>query len=267
MSAVKYLISGILIGISNIIPGISGGTIAVLLGVYDRLIIAIVDVIKWRNIQSSLTLLIPISFGVMLGIKGFASFILVLIDGFYVPVQLFFVGLILGSIPALINSFKIVSFRLSEVFILLSGIFMLMIIDHLTVSEVGIASPQFWMYFGTGLVAAASMIVPGLSGSLIMMILGMYESVLVAINLLQWQPIMLISVGALMGGIGSVFGIKWLLLKFSRQTHVAVLGLVIGSIPILCPPFQLIAQAWLSGAIMFLIGVLSSWTCGRFKKK
>jgi putative membrane protein len=266
MSTVKYLISGVLIGISNIIPGISGGTIAVLLGVYDRLIIAIVDVIKVRNIKSSLMLIIPITVGVMFGIKGFATFVLALIEGFYVPIQLFFVGLILGSIPSLLNAFKIASLRSSEVFILLSGIFLLVMIDHLTVGDIGISAPKSWMYFGIGVVAAASMIVPGLSGSLIMMILGMYESVLVAINLLQWQPIFLISIGALIGGIGSVFGIKWLLVKLQRQTHVAVLGLVMGSVPILCPPFQLIEGAWLSGVIMFLIGVLTSWICGSLKK-
>ncbi len=269
MKIFKYVFVGTIIGIANIIPGISGGTMAVLFGLYDRLILSLYDLFRLRNILQSLFFVFPILLAAMIGIKLFSSIVLMALNSYYVATQFFWIGLIMGSLPSLVYSFNLrslFSLYFYEWLALLGSIFLLVGVDHFALDGVSVDSPTIWMFFGVGVIAAASMIVPGLSGALVMMILGMYEPVLSLIDRLDWQMIIVVGLGATIGGLGSIIGIKWLLTRYQRMTHIIVLGLILGSVPVLLPSWKMISLSMGSAIFTFLIGFGLSFLLSSYKK-
>ena len=266
MKLFKYIFAGVVIGIANIIPGISGGTMAVLLGIYDRLILALYDLFRFRKVVSSLIFVVPIFFGAIIGIKWFSSIVLMLLEFHYVETQLFWIGLIMGSLPSLVSSFKLRSLRFYEWIILVGSIFLLVGVDHFALDGVSVDSPTIWMFFGIGGIAAAAMIVPGLSGALVMMLLGMYQPVLSLIATLDWQMIIVVGLGAVIGGFVAVIGIKWLLTSYQRASHVAVLGLVLGSIPVLLPSWGMVIVSVWPVIFTFLVGFSLAFALSFYKQ-
>jgi putative membrane protein len=265
MKVIKYILSGVSIGIANIIPGISGGTMAVILGIYDRLICSLVDLIQFRNMRQSLLFIIPIGVGALIGIKGFASVILIALELYYVPTQLFWIGLILGSLPSIATSFKCHTLRANE-WMILGGCFLLLVgIDYLTIEGSSIMSPSIWMFFGMGAIAAAAMVLPGLSGSLVMMIVGMYTPILIAIDTGDIATILIVGAGAVVGGLSAITGVKWLLGHYQRPTHAAIMGLVLGSVPVLCPEWQIVLHSFPSAMLALGVGTGMSALFCRYK--
>ncbi len=260
---ITYIFSGISIGIANIIPGISGGTMAVMLGLYDQLILSLVDLVRFRNLRKSLIMVIPIAIGAIIGIKGLASIIVMLLELYYAPTQFFWVGLIAGSVPGLSTAFHVQKFTIGDWILLTCSVVALIGIGQLTISEGSITEPTLWMFVGMGIIAAASMVLPGISGSLIMMILGMYYPILMAIKTINIPVILAVGSGAMMGGILAITGIKWLLHHHQRPTHAVVMGLVLGSIPVLCPSVQLIKSSFILSGVTLIIGIGLSFSLFR----
>lgn len=253
MKYIMDLIKGIFIGIANIIPGVSGGTMAVSLGIYDRLISSITGLLK--NVKKSLQTLIPILLGAAIGIVGFTYAIEFLLSKYTLPTCLTFVGLILGGIPILVKHFKAgldekqggkISAANVIAFVLLFALVIFMAFqqgadNELTTFDVN-AGNMIKLFFA-GLIASATMVVPGISGSLVLMILGYYYGVLNTIkNFLDALKVMdMAGLGhgfmlLLPFGIGVILGIfliakaiEYLFKKHTSNTYSAILGLIIAS--------------------------------------
>ena len=246
------IIKGILIGIANIIPGVSGGTMAVSLGIYDKLISSISNLLKdWKK---SLVTLLPIILGCGIGIVGFTYAIEYLLSHHTFVTCMAFVGLILGGIPILLISLKKelaktsskigISGILAFVFLFAVAVFLPMMNAEDEVLKTFHATPGIMAaLFFVGIIASATMVIPGVSGSLVMMILGYYygiintiKSFLDALKAFD-MPGLIHSFALLMPfGIGVLLGIfliakliTFLFEKFGIQTYCAILGLIIAS--------------------------------------
>lgn len=252
MTFILDTIKGMFIGIANVIPGVSGGTMAVSLGIYDKLIASISNLLK--NWKKSLTTLLPIILGCGIGIVGFTYAIEFLLSKYTFVTCMTFVGLILGGIPVLVKSLR-KSLHQSGSSIGISGA-----IAFLALFAVAVFLPMlnsdtevlktFTPTAGTmislflvGVIASATMVVPGVSGSLVMMILGYYYGILEAIKSFMEALKNLDMAGLVNGcmllvpfGIGVLLGIfliaKLITFLFDRygvQTYCAILGLIAAS--------------------------------------
>ncbi len=277
------ILRGIVIGISNVIPGVSGGTMMVSMGIYDRLILVLTHFIK--RMKEAMALLVPIAIGMLLAIAIFAKlFSEVLFPRFPLQTNLFFIGLILGGLPIIYRKVKGVSIRIPQIIAFL--LFFVLVTVLAFVGEGGGADADMTLsvgnvikLFGVGVIAAATMVIPGVSGSMIMMILGYYNTIINTINdfidaLRAFDiPAMLDTFVVLVPfGIGVVVGIvavakliEFMLKKFPAVTYWAIIGLIVAS-PIAILIMMEIGSIGiieiLSGVVLLAVGFVISMKIG-----
>ena len=244
------IIKGVMIGIANIIPGVSGGTMAVSLGIYDRLIGAVSGLFK--EFKKNIAFLIPIIIGCGIGIVGFTYAIEYLLDKHTFVTCMAFVGLILGGLPAIISSMKskmtsggigvfgILAFVIAFV---ISGGMPLLKESKDALTVIAVTPVNMVILFILGVVASATMVIPGVSGSMMLMSFGYYYAIINTIKTfldnLRAFDLMGMKDGILLlapFGIGVILGIfliakliTFLFEKYGVQTFCAILGLVISS--------------------------------------
>ena len=237
MNFLYIFLCGVVIGIANIIPGVSGGTMAVVLNIFDRLVGAVSDLRK--NFKKNALFLLTIVLGLVVGILAFTKLITYCLGHFPDATNFFFVGLIVGSIPmiykrATADRFK--ALHLIPFFIALGVMIFTVIVSPDDTNAALITQLNVWNFFKlffAGVMAAACMIIPGISGSFIMLLLGTYTSVTAAIDGLNILVLIPVGLGCVVGFFGGAKLIKLLLEKFPQATYFTILGLVIGSIPVL----------------------------------
>lgn len=282
MKFISDMIKGIFIGIANIIPGVSGGTMAVSMGIYDRLIYALTHL--FSEFRRSIQTLVPIVLGAGIGLVGLAFIIEYLFDAYPFQTYLFFIGLILGGLPVIVNRIKIKRVHFSHAFVFII-FFALIIVMQLLSDSTHIVNMQISIWeviklFLIGMLASATMVIPGVSGSMMLMLLGYYEPILTMINtfiraLLSfnfatiWTPTWIL----LPFGIGVVLGIfaiakliEVLLQRYEALTFCAILGLVVASPIAILMGLELSAvhsMMWFSGMLTFVVGMMISYFLGR----
>lgn len=267
---IKEIIEGIIIGIANIIPGVSGGTMMVAMGIYDKLIESITHLVS--NFKKSMRFLIPIFIGIAIAIVALSRLFEFLLEVYPIPTNLAFCGLILGSLPFITNKVKNKGFNMSMAIPCL--IFFILVIAMAVVSEttgmkadLSINVVNVLLLFIVGIIAAATMVIPGVSGSMMLMCLGYYEPILQTINL-AIDSLVHFDLNALfycLGvfipcGLGIVVGVfaiaklvEWLFARFEVQTYWAIIGLIVAS-----PIAILINTNWASFSIIqLLVGILT----------
>ncbi len=241
-------LKGILVGVANIIPGVSGGTIAVVLGIFDELIDAINNF--YKDFKRYFKFLLPVGLGAAFGIVAFSSLIEYSLTKYSFPTSMFFVGLVIGSIPLIYAKASEKKFRKEYAIPFVAALcivaYLSLIKEPSGAADLAAATPSdmAYLFFG-GAIAAAAMVIPGISGSFIMILLGLYPNVIHAIaslKLLLYSPtdinlITSIAVTLIPLGLGVIAGIlliskiiSILLKKMYAPTYFAILGLVFGSV-------------------------------------
>lgn len=238
---ILLVLKGFLLGIANVIPGVSGGTLALTLGIYQDLIGAISHFFK--NLKKNLTFLIPLGIGMIVAILLGSKVITFCLDRFALPTTLFFIGLIVGGIPLLTKKLK--GRRLKPlnlaVFLLTFGIVMIMTFLNAGNNAVDLSNMsviQFILLMIIGMVAAATMVIPGVSGSFVLMLLGYYKPVMATLgnltdfsllghNILVLAPF---GIGLLIGIVGIAKLIEFLLKKYEIPTYYGIIGFVTASV-------------------------------------
>ena len=234
----RVFFCGILMGIADAIPGISGGTIALLLGIYEELIGSISNFniylfqnlkkkgIKycWNKINGNF--LLSLISGVLLSLLSFVKIFSILIQKYPLFIWSFFLGLILATLFVInrnIKKWNIVNFILIFIFAFLT---ILLSIINPSISE----NINLFYILICGIIASSAMILPGISGSLILVILGVYTLIINALNNVEYNIILVFLIGCLIGIINFSKIIKWLFHNYRDYTFSIMLGLVIGSI-------------------------------------
>ncbi len=241
MKFILNVIYGCIIGVANIIPGVSGGTMAVILNIYDKLIESVTGIRK--HFKESILFLLPVLIGGAAGIVGFSKLLKYLLAVCPAPTFFFFGGLIIGSLPMIFRKALETKFRPISVipFVIFGGIMIILAFINTTGSErssfileMNVANWLF-LFFGSVL-AAMCMIIPGVSGSMILMILGLYSTVLGAIADLthdfvgSCMILLPVGLGVLTGILGGAKLIDLCLKRFPQMTFFAIMGLMVGSL-------------------------------------
>lgn len=240
---------GVGIGAANTVPGVSGGTIAAITGIYDRLIHAISTFFSdWK---ANLQLLLPIAAGVVLGIGLFASVVDYLLAAFPQATAFFFIGLILGSLPFLLRQLsgrrigvpQGVAFLLAAAIVVVMGVAGRPPITE-PMSELTVSS-GVWLFLA-GVISSATMIIPGVSGSFVLLLIGMYSTFISAVRTGNVPLLLVFVVGSLIGIVAVSRVLDILFQRFYATTYWAIVGLVVGSVAGIWPGFGAGEPLWLS---------------------
>ena len=258
---IMLILKGTAMGIGNAIPGVSGGTIAVVTKIFDRLVESITPNIK--KLIKNMPFLLPVAAGMAIGIFLTAKVLDYLFTGYYVPTQLFFMGLIIGSIPIILRECKKESRRIRPVNLVPFFIGVLFMLALLFASEGGNMFPDkaaltardIILYIVMGFVAAVAMIIPGVSGSMIMKVLGAYDSIIGAVADLDLIVLAAVAVGAVIGVFAAVKVIDIVLKKFRQGTYCLILGLIMGSVLHIYPAEFRFNTQGIVGIVLLIAGL------------
>lgn len=266
----KQILSGVVIGVANIIPGVSGGTMMVAMGIYDKLISAITGLFK--NFKKSVKFLFPIAVGMALGVVVLSKVIAIMFDVIPFQTNCLFIGLIIGSFPFIVKNIKGHSVKIQHIIACL--LFFGLVLGSALMGEgsgeeatlVGGIVPMIKL-FAVGVIASATMIIPGVSGSMVLMILGYYDAIISNIslfieNVLTWNVDGIIE-GLMIFvpfGVGVVAGVfivaklvEIIFQKFPLVAYWAIIGLIVAS------PFAIFISAGFEGVnvISVITGVVA----------
>ena len=284
-------IAGVVFGLANVIPGVSGGTMAVVFGVYERLINLIANL--RRNLKKELPFVALFGGGALIGILAFGKLMKWVLLNHAAEANAFFIGVILGSIPILVGfAFKKTSKKTGKsrwVFnpgniiplIVTFAIMIPMALARESTSEAkeaakaaakaaeGAAAGGFSLLDTLlcvvyGVIAVTTMIIPGISGSFVMLLIGFYETIITAVADLNLLVLVPFAVGLVIGLFTVTKLIKWLLKKYPRPTYSAILGFVLGSVLCIFPGWSAMLAFW--PILMVVVGFAAITLCNRISE-
>lgn len=279
---IKNLLKGMVMGIANIIPGVSGGTMAVSMGIYDKLIHCITHLFK--EFKESMKFLIPIFVGIAVALVGLSFVIEPAFEYFPLQTNCLFVGLIVGGLPAVCKKVKGKGIKLSYIIPFLAFFALVVGMAAMGEKEGAAADLTFSLWsviklFVVGIIASATMVIPGVSGSMMLLLMGYYNPVIAAIKDFITALVAFDVSGILQGcsilvpmGLGIVVGIfaiakliEIIFEKFPIQAYWAIIGLIVAS------PFAIFLMgevgavtvlAVLTSVVTFVVGFVIAMKLG-----
>lgn len=265
MDIIRNLLKGVVIGVSNVIPGVSGGTMAVVFGIYDKLISSVTNFFK--DFKKNILFLGTLAVGALIGIIAFSNIITLLLEKYPEQTNFFFIGLIVGTAPLLykkatevkVNKLNYIWCIVAFIVVSLMGIMGDPEKNSVIIRE--LSGVNILKIFLAGFVAAATMILPGVSGSFVLLLLGLYETMTTAVKEFNIPLLMVVAFGVLMGFLLMTKIIDTLFKKFPQTAYFTILGLVVGSVFAIYPGFTFslggiisIVCAVIGFGIAYLIG-------------
>ncbi|WP_176293835.1 DUF368 domain-containing protein [Staphylococcus aureus] len=269
------ILKGFAMGTSDLVPGVSGGTIALLLGIYNQFIASISGIFS-RRFWPSFTFLIPIIIGMLLAMGSLSNLFNYLLSQHHIPTMFFFGGLIIGIVPYLlkISNYK-TSFTTKHYMMVIAGIAILIVItlmnngDKHAGETLTLSTSLIIKYFIAGMCASSAMLLPGISGSFMLLVFGVYGTVMLAISEVvklnfAGLPILLaVGFGVLAGFIISSEIIQYFLTHHKLMTFALIIGFVVGSLFAVFPGLPTNIVMWFVSLVVFIIGFIVSLTLGR----
>lgn len=282
MRIIQDILRGVVIGVANIIPGVSGGTMMVSMGVYDTIIGCINTLFK--DVKRCIRTLWPYVAGMALGIVGLAKLLTFLLAAYPLETNLAFIGLIFGGLPVILNRTKGEKKGAAGAIAFLAAFALVVGLQILGEGNgqdaaITLSLGQIVVLFVMGMIASATMVIPGVSGSMMLMLLGYYNPIVGTVSrlvdaLVAFNPGELAACcGVLVPfGLGVVIGIfaiakliEVLLVRFPGPTYCAILGLVAAS-PVailMAMDFSgVTAVSWLIGAVTLAAGFAAAYKLG-----
>ena len=237
MNFLLNCILGIAIGSGAILPGISSGVICVIFGIYEKLIDSILNFFK--DIKSNFKFLFPIITGVIIGVFIFSNILKIFLFKFPLQTKSIFIGLILGSIPSLFKEVnKNSKFNLRYLLYTLVS-FMIGIISVILENKIGQNSVNqnvsYIYLILSGFSMSIGIIVPGVSSTIILMLMGVYNIYLTSISNLYFPVLIPMGIGIVLGSIIFMKITNFLLKHFYEKTFYSIIGFTLGSIFVLLP--------------------------------
>ncbi|HCZ1462325.1 TPA: DUF368 domain-containing protein [Staphylococcus aureus] len=269
------ILKGFAMGTSDLVPGVSGGTIALLLGIYNQFIASISDIFS-RRFWPSFTFLIPIIIGMLLAMGSLSNLFNYLLSQHHIPTMFFFGGLIIGIVPYLlkISNYK-TSFTTKHYMMVIAGIAILIVItlmnngDKHAGETLTLSTGLIIKYFIAGMCASSAMLLPGISGSFMLLVFGVYGTVMLAIsefvklNFAGLPILLAVGFGVLAGFIISSKIIQYFLTHHKLMTFALIIGFVVGSLFAVFPGLPTNIVMWFVSLVVFIIGFIVSLTLGR----
>ena len=308
MKFLEHIIIGIIIGISNIVPGVSAGTMFVILGIFKKLIDQVglcIDEVKkmiknitkfkekdggiravgimFKNIfNSQKTFLIPIAIGMAFAIYFVAKLFSILNPEQIMYRNYIFLGLVLGGIPALFKELKkgtdiqnINKRKVNIYLFMFIGFLIMLIVYILKINGIGLRKVGYeelsismaLPLFLVGAIAAASMVIPGISGSMVVLILGYYELMTISISKLNMVFIIPFAIGILVGIMAILKFIKYLLDNHYTKTYSCIVGFVVGSLLMVFPGLPTNIMGYVITIVCIILGLFASYMIEKYSEK
>ena len=267
------LLAGIVFGLANVIPGVSGGTMAVVFGLYERLIDLVANLrTKWRE---ELPFILVFGLGAGTGILLFGKLMEWILANYPTEANAFFIGIILGSIPMLVRltfrqgkKWRVSLANILPMLITFGIMIPMALTDTSNAKEAAVAAQVTHFDLGYslmcvlyGVIAISTMIIPGISGSFVMLLMGFYGTIISAVANLNFLVLIPFAIGCLIGLFFTSKLIKWLLAKYAEPSYSAILGFVFGSILCIFPGWSAMLAFW--PILMVVVGVAAITLCNR----
>lgn len=273
------LLKGMLVGIGFILPGLSGGVLAVIFGIYDPLIRFLADIRK--NFIKNVLYFIPVGIGAAIGIVLFSVVVEKAFGKYAALFVSLFVGFVAGTFPSLYKTAGIEGRKASDmgVFIITTlAIFALMLVGGQQLTEV---APSLFIWLGSGLLMGLGLIVPGMSPSNFLIYFGLYDKMAIGIKDFDFGVIIPLIIGFVICVLLFAKVASWLFKKYYSKMYHFILGMVVGSSlaifpTVVFPAFtaeQLAAadltfgSALLFSVLLFIVGTIASWLFSKVEEK
>ena len=253
---ISNFLKGMGIGSANVIPGVSGGTIALLTGIFERLI----NCLKSFNITALRLLfkgkfkelaehidfwfLLSVGVGVVVSVFTIAKLFEIWLNGYYSRIYLmcFFLGLVIASIYYVGKTVKKWDWKAVLAFIAGAGIALMVFIlnykkeiaNGIDIQAVTMNRNVFYIML-CGAIGICSMILPGLSGSYVLLLMGVYDNIIVAVSNLDWSILIPFAIGAVAGLLAFSRVLSWIFKKYPDITIALLTGFILGSVPVIYP--------------------------------
>lgn len=225
-------IKGFAIGGSLLVPGVSGGTMAIIVDIYDKLIASVAKFFEDKKRNFMFLLIFCVGAG--LGILLIAKPLLYLIETYELPVMYFFIGVVIGAIPLMLKKAKVNKFKLSTIIYPIIGVLIVLSISLLPQSNFDASTNpyiiDFFVLVLSGVVIAIALVLPGISMSFMLLLLGVYDITLEAITTFDLPFLLPLAIGLLLGIILTTKLIERLLENHTTGTYLIILGFIVGSI-------------------------------------
>lgn len=236
-------VKGFILGVANVIPGVSGGTMAVSMGIYELILSSIVNFFK--NAKENILKLLPIILGILVALVSTSKLVTFALNNYKAQTICLFIGLIFGGVSLIMR--KIRGKRSKSNILIFLLVFSLVIglnfikPDLVKISFENMGIIDYILLVGIGFIASSAMVIPGISGSFILMVLGYYDKIIYTVsnitkiselgsNLLILIPF---AIGVVLGIIFMAKLITKLIEKYKTKTYFAIMGFVLSSVVVL----------------------------------
>ncbi|HLR11434.1 MAG TPA: DUF368 domain-containing protein [Sporosarcina sp.] len=256
----KNLYRGLLIGVCDLFPGVSGGTVAFILGIYERLLTAISGFFS-KEWKKHIGFLLPLVIGMGSALLIFSKLINFLLRKYNEPTQFFFLGLIIGILPFITKQVQMKrNFKIQHYMIVLivgAALASLAFVSPIDSSPITTltASNSIGLFL-SGWAGSMAMLLPGISGSFILLLLGKYETATTALEHFNIPILMMMGAGIVIGFIVSSKVIKILLERLRFVTFSVIIGLILGSVFVIYPGFPADGTYFMMCLLTLFIGLL-----------
>lgn len=240
------LIKGLFVGSTMLVPGVSGGSMAMILGIYDRLIHAVSSFREQK--KASLLFLLIFSIGAIMGMVAFAKPILTAILHFEKPMLYFFIGIVAGGIPLMVKKAQLKTFRMRYILFFIIGIVAVILLRMLPNMNVMASQNNILhlcMLLVAGFISAIALVLPGISVSYMLLLLGMYDTTMQAISTFYLPYLIPLGIGVMLGIISTTKLLEMLMKRYTQSTYLVILGFVAGSVFEILPGFPAMQELWI----------------------
>ena len=266
MSFLSGFLKGLLIGIGGVAPGVSGGALAVLFGLYERMTDAIGNIFK--DFRENIVFFFPVALGGCVGVLGFSRIMQYLFRHYDVQVKYLFIGLMIGTLPTVFKQANKKGFKKKYILSCITAFgitIFAMVLERVGINIIPDASPGILQLAFYGAIIGIGTIVPGISASIVLMYIGAYQTVLDGLANIDLAILIPVGTGLAISIILFAKLISLLFKKAYGYTYYAVLGFVIGSIIAIFPGIAFDFK-YIISILLFVIGFYLSFSLSKYSK-
>lgn len=261
LNKLMIVIKGMVIGGTMMVPGVSGGTMAMILGIYNNLINAVNNFFKEK--RKSAIFLVLFCLGGLLGMVILSNPVLFFLENYNIPTIYFFLGAIAGGIPLIITQSKGTLLSVKRFMNIIFGIVLVMLMTYLPTgafdSSLEVSLTSFILLMVAGIIAAVALVLPGISVSYLLLIIGLYDETMMAISKLYMPFLIPLGIGLILGIFLTTKSLEKAMSRYPLATYSIILGFILGSLVEVFPGIpsggELVASiiAMAAGAVIILI--------------
>ncbi|GAK04003.1 membrane protein [Geomicrobium sp. JCM 19037] len=257
----RNTVKGMMMGVVETVPGVSSSTIAMLLGIYENVIHAI-HTLTTNEYKRAIRFLLPIGVGILVGLGLTISVISYLLEHFPIPIGFLFIGLIVGMLPFIwrdgLASVRQQVYSFPQVMLMIGCILFLVMLNGVVGADARVMMEltfsDYVYLFIAGWFASTALVLPGMSGALILVILGVYETALLALTTFELPVVIAIGSGVVVGILIMGKVVRFILTRYRRTTYAAIFGLLSGSVFIVFPGLPVTVMEWVVSSCLFVGG-------------